>query len=107
MVGAGVQQGRLLHLEMPQSTAQPFHTRELQHPALVITDHCPAVIEGNLAVRKPKGWSSSRRKPVKVVIGEDVQVLGDLIFEHAVELKIHDSARVGEVIGDEVKVVKG
>lgn len=65
------------------------------------------VVEGNVRVRKPHGWSSSRRKPVKVKIGEDVQVLGDLIFEHAVELRIHGSARVGEVIGEEVTVVKG
>ncbi len=64
------------------------------------------VVEGNVRVREPQGWSSSRRKPVTVEIGEGVQVLGDLIFEHAVELRLHDSARVGEIIGDKVTVVE-
>ncbi len=40
-----------------------------------------------------------------VEIGQDVVVHGDLIFEHAVKLKLHDTARVGEIIGDEVKMV--
>ena len=38
-------------------------------------------------------------------IGQDVVVHGDLIFEHAVELKLHDTARVGEIIGDDVEMV--
>ena len=62
-------------------------------------------VTGNVVVRKSKGWSSNkRRKPVRVEIGEDVIIHGDLIFEHAVELKLHDSARVGEIIGDEVEM---
>jgi DUF4097 and DUF4098 domain-containing protein YvlB len=65
-------------------------------------------VVGNILVRKPGGWNLNKRnKPVKVVIGENVQVHGDLIFEHPVELTIHDSARVGEVIGDEVTIVEG
>ena len=62
-------------------------------------------IVGNVVVQKPHGWSNKRRKPVKVEIGENVQVHGDLIFEHAVELKLHDSASVGEIIGDEVTII--
>jgi predicted acyltransferase (DUF342 family) len=63
-------------------------------------------VSGNVLVRKSKGWNSSnRRKPVRVEIGEDVVVYGDLIFEHAVELKLHDTARTGEIIGDNVKMV--
>jgi len=31
--------------------------------------------------------------------------VGVLIFEHAVELKLHDTARVGEIIGDDVEMV--
>jgi len=63
-------------------------------------------VSGNVVVRKSMGWSSNkRRKPVRVEIGRDVVVHGDLIFEHAVELKLHDTARVGEIIGDEVKMV--
>ena len=63
-------------------------------------------IAGNVKVEKPHGWSwNNRRKPVHVEIGKDVVVHGDLIFEHAVELELHDTARVGEIIGDEVEIV--
>jgi len=63
-------------------------------------------VAGNVMVREPRGWrTNKRRKPVRVEIGQDVVVHGNLIFEHAVELKLHDSARVGEIIGDEVKMV--
>ena len=63
-------------------------------------------VSGNVLVREPSGWNhNKRRKPVRVEIGKDVLVHGDLIFEHAVELKLHDTARVGEIIGDEVKMV--
>jgi DUF4097 and DUF4098 domain-containing protein YvlB len=62
-------------------------------------------VVGNVIVQKPNGWSfNKRRKPVEVEIGENVQVHGDLIFEHAVELKLHDSATVGEIIGDKVTI---
>lgn len=63
-------------------------------------------VSGNVVVRKSKGWSfNKRRKPVRVEIGQDVVIHGDLIFEHAVELNLHDTARVGEVIGDEVEML--
>jgi len=62
-------------------------------------------VVGNVVVRKPGGWNNKRSKPVKVEIGENVQVHGDLIFEQEVELKLHDSASVGEIIGDEVTIV--
>jgi len=63
-------------------------------------------VSGNVVVRKPGGWSINKRhKPVRVEIGRNVVVHGDLIFEHAVELKLHDTARVGEIIGDEVEMV--
>ena len=65
-------------------------------------------VAGNVVVRKPNGWNWNKRsQPVKVEIGENVQVHGDLIFEHAVELKLHSSASVGEIIGDEVTMVDG
>jgi predicted acyltransferase (DUF342 family) len=64
-------------------------------------------VVGNVVVQKPHGWNSNkRRKPVKVEIGENVQVHGDLIFEHPVELKLHNSATVGEIIGDEVTIIE-
>jgi DUF4097 and DUF4098 domain-containing protein YvlB len=63
-------------------------------------------VSGNVVVRRPGGWNFSKRdKPVYVEIGKDVVVHGKLIFEQPVELKLHDSARVGEIIGDEVKMV--
>ena len=63
-------------------------------------------VSGNVVVKEPKGWShSNRRKPVRVEIGKDVMVHGDLIFQHAVELKLHDTARVGDIIGDEVTIL--
>jgi DUF4097 and DUF4098 domain-containing protein YvlB len=63
-------------------------------------------IAGNVKVEKPHGWSwNNRNKPVHVEIGKDVVVHGDLIFEHAVELELHETARVGEIIGDEVEMV--
>jgi hypothetical protein len=63
-------------------------------------------VSGNVVVRESKSWSMNKRsKPVHVEIGQDVVVHGDLIFESAVELKLHDTANVGEIIGDEVKIV--
>ncbi len=65
------------------------------------------VIAGNVKVREPKGWgwNNKRNKPVKVEIGKDVTVHGDLIFEHAVELRVHASASYGNVVGDQVTVI--
>ena len=61
-------------------------------------------VSGNVVVRKSKGWSvNKRRKPVQVEIGQDVVVHGNLIFESAVELKLHDTANVGEIIGEYVQ----
>jgi len=60
-------------------------------------------VSGNVVVRESKGWSLNKRKPVQVEIGQDVVVHGDLIFESAVELKLHDTAKVGEIIGDYVQ----
>lgn len=65
-------------------------------------------VSGNVLVKKPHGWNhNNRNKPVRVEIGKDVLVHGDLIFEHPVELKLHETARVGEIIGDEVEMVAG
>ena len=62
------------------------------------------IMEGNI-VPTPNGWSPRRPPPVKVELGAPVRVVGDLIFEHPVELRIHDSATVGDVIGDDVTVI--
>ncbi|HKJ16553.1 MAG TPA: hypothetical protein VJ984_04325 [Xanthomonadales bacterium] len=65
------------------------------------------VIAGNVKVRKPNnwGWNNKRSKPVKVEIGQDVQVHGNLVFEHAVELRVHESATYGDIVGDEVTLI--
>jgi DUF4097 and DUF4098 domain-containing protein YvlB len=65
------------------------------------------VVEGSVLVKKPWGWSSDDRKPVKVEIGQDVQVKGDLIFEQPVQLKIHESASFREMIGEDIEVMEG
>jgi len=62
-------------------------------------------VSGNVVVRKPGGWNWGKRKPVYVEIGKDVVIHGNLIFEQPVELKLDDSAKVGEIIGDEVTMV--
>jgi len=62
-------------------------------------------VSGNVVVRRPGGWNFGKRRPVYVEIGKDVVVHGNLIFEQPVELKLHDSAKVGEIIGDEVTMV--
>ena len=65
-------------------------------------------VSGNVLVRKPGGWvASHRQKPLQVEIGQDVVVHGNLVFEHAVELRLHETARVGEIIGDEVTMIDG
>ncbi len=65
-------------------------------------------VVGNVMVRKPGGWNFSKRnKLIRVEIGENVRVHGNLIFEQAVELRLHDSASVGEIIGDEVTIING
>jgi len=59
-------------------------------------------VSGDVVVRKPGGWNFGKRKPVYVEIGKDVVVHGKLIFEQPVRLRLHDSAKVGEIVGDEV-----
>jgi len=63
-------------------------------------------VTGNVVVRQNKGWSINKQhKPVYVEIGQDVMIHGNLIFNQPVELKIHDTAKVGEIIGDEVVLI--
>ncbi|MDX1461090.1 MAG: hypothetical protein R3348_08545, partial [Xanthomonadales bacterium] len=66
------------------------------------------VVAGDVVVRKPKrvGWKFGRKKPIPVEIGGDAEVHGKLIFEQAVELRVHPGATYGEVIGGEVTVVE-
>lgn len=52
---------------------------------------------GELRVVKPRG--SSNDDPVTVEIHADCEVVGPLVFERPVNLRIHESATVGEIEG--------
>lgn len=56
------------------------------------------VLKRDLVVRKPGGWSMSRRKP-RIVIGPESRIEGDLVLEREVRLFISDTAEVGAVRG--------
>jgi len=104
---AGCQVGG--HIETVNGTVRMENTTvaenvETVNGALRILDRSEVL--GNVVVRKPNGWSS-RQKPVRVEIGQDVVVHGKLVFEHPVELSLHETARVGEIIGDEVIMAGG
>lgn len=58
----------------------------------------PAVINGNLAVRRPKGVDVSDTVPV-IAIGPEARITGSLTFEREVDLQLHRSAEVGEIVG--------
>ena len=68
---------------------------------MLITDG--AVIGGDIRVKKPRrnGWSRDSRKKPKIVIGPNVRVSGEMVFEQEVNLYIHDSASVGSITGAE------
>jgi DUF4097 and DUF4098 domain-containing protein YvlB len=58
----------------------------------------PSLVNGNLAVRRPKGVDTSDTVPI-IVIGAEARVVGSLTFEREVKLQIHRGAQVGEIIG--------
>jgi DUF4097 and DUF4098 domain-containing protein YvlB len=60
---------------------------------------------GELRVRKPRG--SDADEPVLVEIHADCEVAGPLVFERPVQLRIHESARVGEIRGAEPEYFSG
>jgi hypothetical protein len=65
-------------------------------------------VMGDLLVKKPSGWGGwGKRKPVQIEIGADSVVHGDLYFEHKVKLKVHPTAKIGEVHGENVEWVDG
>ena len=57
-----------------------------------------AVINGNLAVRRPRGVDVQDQVPV-VAIGPEATITGSLTFEREVDLQLSRSAKVGEIIG--------
>jgi len=99
------------HIETVNGTIRMENTRvadnvETVNGALRILDRSEVI--GDVAVRKPSSWGISfRQQPVKVEIGQDVVVHGNLVFEHPVELSLHDTAKVGKIIGDDVIMAGG
>ena len=69
-----------------------------------ITLHDDARVDGGILVKKSRtSWFSSGNQRIPVItIGPRAQV-GDLTFEREVELKVHESARIGAVSGASVQ----
>jgi hypothetical protein len=67
-----------------------------------------ARVDGGIRVRDySRGWFDyffdiSHRTPV-ISIGPGARVGGELVFEHAVELRVHSTAKIGPVIGAKVQ----
>ncbi len=57
-----------------------------------------AIINGNLAVRRPRGVNTEDQVPV-IAIGPEATITGSLTFERKVDLQLSRSAKVGEIIG--------
>lgn len=63
-----------------------------------------ARVRGNLVVKRPSsGWNKHEGDPVKVRICATCVVEGELRFERPVELRVENGAKIGKVIGDNVK----
>lgn len=59
-------------------------------------------VRGGIRYVKPTGnwnlWPKTRRNP-RVIVGPDARVDGPLVFEHAVDLYVHATARTGAITG--------
>ena len=64
-----------------------------------------ARVRGGIYVKKSNrsGWNWSKDDPVKVHICSTCVVDGDLRFERPVELRVDSGAKIGKVIGDNVR----
>lgn len=62
-------------------------------------------VRGGIFVKKSRrsGWNLRKDDPVKVHICATCVVDGDLRFERAVELRVDSGAKIGNVIGDDVR----
>lgn len=57
-------------------------------------------VRGGIRYKKPgHQWISFNARDPKVIIGPNARVDGPLVFEHEVELYVHESARIGAVTG--------
>lgn len=57
------------------------------------------VIEGDLLVEKPGGWSWGKKRKPRIVIGPGSRIVGGIDLEREVDLYISDNASVGTVRG--------
>jgi predicted acyltransferase (DUF342 family) len=62
-----------------------------------------AHVRGGILVRKNRGWSLGKDDPIRVTICSTCVVDGELRFERPTELRVEKGAKIGAVIGDEVK----
>ena len=66
-------------------------------------------IVGGIRYRKADGWFNNigNSKPPRVVIGPGSKVVGPMQFEREVELWVHESASIGELVGAEARRYAG
>jgi len=68
-----------------------------------ITVGADSHVKGRIRVEKPNqngfNWNWKKQRPPRIVIGPNAVVDGQLVFERDVVLYVHDSARIGKVIG--------
>lgn len=62
-----------------------------------------SVVHGELRVRRSRTRPRPDTTPT-IVIGRNCRVVGPLVFERPVQLKVHESAEIGEVRGAEVEI---
>lgn len=64
-----------------------------------------ARVRGGIQIKKNHGtdWGWGKDQPNKVHICSTCVVEGDLVFERPVELRVDSGAKIGKVVGDEVK----
>lgn len=62
-------------------------------------------VRGGIKITKPgmSWWGSSNKRVPKVTIGANSVVEGDLVFEREVELYVDPTAKIGRVVGEDVK----
>jgi hypothetical protein len=66
-------------------------------------------VGGDLRIRKPECWGVCKDddEPTIVTIGAGVTIAGEIRSERPTELRVHEDARIGPVIGTEVKRFSG
>ena len=66
-----------------------------------ITLEANSRVNGEILVERPRRFNEEEAQAIRVEIGANSTVVGPLRFEREVELRIHQSATVGEIIGAE------